>query len=142
MAFLTTAQMKTHIYPGVSNSISQGDATLLQDAINAAIVEAKGYCNRFKIEQLFDNIEALPGWVADPILLTHVKSLAKWHFMAVANTNIDYEEALTRYDQAIKWLSAVQSGKVTPVNWPPNVEPEKATYFHLSSNPKRNNHFS
>ncbi len=142
MAFLTPTQMKTHIYPNVSTAISQGDATLLLDAINSAIGEAKGYCSRFRIEQLFDNEEAVVGWVADPTLLMHVKSIAKWHFINVCNVNVDMELASTRYDQAIGWLKNIQSGKVVPEGWPPATPEGKETFFHTSSNPKRKNHYN
>lgn len=142
MAFLTPAQLKTHIYPGVSTAISKGDVTILPDAIEAAIAEAKGYCSRYRIEQLFDNVDVDPAWKADAILLMHVKSLAKWHFIALANPNIDYEEAQVRYNLAIDWLTKVQSGKFVPDNWPPITPDEKSTFFHIKSNPKRLNHFN
>lgn len=142
MAFLTILQMKTHIYPNVSTAISQGDATILQSAIDAAIMEAKGYCSRYRVEQLFDNIDADVAWVADPTLHMYVKSIAKWHFINVGNQNIDYEVASTRYEQAISWLKSIQNGKSVPVNWPPKTPDGKETFFHMSSNPKRRNHFN
>jgi len=141
MAFLTTAQMKTHIYQGTQNLIAQGDTTLLQTAIDTAISEAKGYLSRYNIDQLFDNVNADPAWTADPTLHFHCKNMAKWHFIGIANANTDYEDAQARYDRAVKWLQDIQSGKVVPVNWLP-AEPEKyATFFHVSSNRKRGNHF-
>jgi phage gp36-like protein len=142
MAFLTPTQMKTHMEPGISNAISQGDASLLQSAIDAAIMEAKGYCSRYRVEQLFDNVDAVVGWVADPTLMMYVKNIAKWHFINIGNQNIDYEVAQARYDQAISWLKSIQSGKAVPVNWPPKTPDGKETFFHMSSNTKRKNHFN
>ena len=134
---LTEAQMKSHIYPGVQNVISQGDTSFLTDAVTAAISEAKGYCSRYNIDLLFDNTE-LP----DPILQMHLKNMAKWHFIVLANPSIDYQDAETRYDQAVKWLKEVQAGRAVPPGWVlANPEDKKGTFFHVSSQPKRKNHF-
>jgi phage gp36-like protein len=142
MPFITVEQMKSHIYPGVSNIISQGDQNFLKDAISAAIAEAKGYCSRYRVEQLFDNVDMNPEWLADPILMMHVKNMAKWHFIVLANPAIDYEDAQNRYDQAVKWLTNIQSGKVVQPGWQlAQPEAEKGTFFHVSSNKKRKNHF-
>lgn len=136
MPILTIAQMKTHINSGVQQIVSQGDNTKLQDAIDAAIAEAKGYCSRFLLDPLFDNV-AEP----DAVLLLHLKNMAKWHFLVLANPAIDYEDALNRYERAIAWLKEVQNGKVVPVNWQPAIPEDKSTFFHVSSNRKRGNHF-
>ncbi len=141
MPFLTVAQLKTHIYPGISNAITGNDNTILQAAIDAAIGEAKGYLSRYNVAELFDNFSATPGWVADPTLLMYVKNIAKWHFIVLANPNIETEDALMRYEQAIKWLSNIQAGKNVPINWPVADPEEKSTFFHVRSNPKRRNHF-
>lgn len=141
MAFLTTTQMQTHIYGSVSNAISKGNDTVMQDAIDAAITEAKGYLSRYRVEQLFDNVDNEPTWIADPILLMYVKNIAKWHFTILGNANIDLEDAEIRYNQAIKWLSGVQAGKIVPIGFPSATPEDKATFFHFSSNRKRRNHY-
>jgi phage gp36-like protein len=141
MPFITIEDMKTHLYPGAKNIISQGDDTKLTTAINAAISEAKGYCSRYNTAQLFDNAGNDAEWLPDPILQMHIKNMAKWHFMVLGNPNIDYEDAQNRYDQAVKWLKEVQAGRAVPPGWPPANPESKATFFHTKSNPKRNNHF-
>ncbi|MCO5229600.1 MAG: DUF1320 domain-containing protein [Chitinophagales bacterium] len=141
MAFLTPIQMQTHIYGTVSNVISKGNVAVMQDAINAAITEAKGYLSRYRVEQLFDNIDNEPTWNPDPILMMYVKNIAKWHFTILGNANIDLEDAEIRYNQAVKWLAGIQSGKIVPVNWPPVTPEENSSFFHFSSNPKRRNHY-
>lgn len=141
MPLLTISQMKTHIYSGVQNIVTQGDDSIIQDAVNAAITEAKGYCSRYRVEQLFDNVDMKPEWIADPILLMHCKNMAKWHFIVLANPSIDYEDAQNRYDQAIKWLTNIQAGKVVPQGWDQAQPEDKSTFFHISSNKKRKNHF-
>lgn len=137
MSFLTTLEMKTHIYPGVSAAISNNDATLLQDAIDAAVSEAKGYCSRYDIEQIFD------GSGRDPMLLQWVKSIAKWNFITLANPNIDYADAQIRYELATTKLKDIQSGKLVPYGWPPATPKERSNLWQVhSTTKKRNNHFN
>lgn len=137
MPLITIAQMKTHIYTGVQNIVSQGDSTIIQNAIDAAIAEAKGYCSRYNLDLLFDN-----PVTPDAILVMHVKNMAKWHFIVLANPSIDYDDAQSRYDRAVAWLKDIQNGKVVPPNWElAQPENEKGTFFHYKSNPKRNNHY-
>jgi phage gp36-like protein len=136
MKLLTLANMKTHIYGPVSTLISQGDTSILQSAIDAATTEAKGYCSRYNTAKLFDETD-LP----DPILQMHCKNMAKWHFCCLGTPAIDYEDAQTRYDQAVKWLKEVQAGRAVPPGWELTTPEEKSTFFHVKSNPKRNNHF-
>lgn len=142
MAFLPITELKTHIRTNVSTAITQGDTTIVQSAIDTAVTEAKGYCSRYRIAQLFDNEDADSSWIADATLLMHVKSIAKWHLIGLGNTNIDYEDAQIRYGQATDWLKLVQSGKVVPPGWPPATPADKSTFFHMKSNPKRRNHFN
>jgi phage gp36-like protein len=141
MPFLTPDDLKTHIYGGVVTTISRTDADLLQAAVDTSIAQVKGYMSRYDYAQILDNVNALPGYVKDPILLMYVKNLVKWHFIVLANPSIDYEDAKTRFAEAIQWLKDVQSGKFVPDGWPPAVVAEKATFFHTSSAPKRLNRF-
>lgn len=137
MPIITIAEMKTHIYEGVVESVSDYDMEIMQAAIDAAHAEAQGYCSLYDVAALF------AGVPNDPILKLHIKSIAKWHFMALSNPNIDYADAETRYGNAIDWLRMVQAGKVVPQGWPPRVLPEdRDTFFHASSaSPKRRNHY-
>lgn len=141
MAFLTIEMMTSHIYGSISNTISKGNTQVMQEAIIAAITEAKGYLSRYDTSQLFENTNADPTWTADPILLMYVKNITKWHFTTLGNANLDLEDAEIRYNQAIKWLTGVQSGKIVPINWSPATPEDKSTFFHFSSNPKRRNHY-
>lgn len=137
MPLITITQMKTHIYTGVQTIVSQGDNSIIQSAIDAAIAEAKGYCSRFQLDVLFDN-----PVTPDPILQVHLKNMAKWHFIVLASPSIDYEDAQLRYDRAISWLKDIQAGKIVPMGWQLlQPENEKGTYFHVTSNTKRKNHF-
>ena len=141
MAFLNISDLKTHIYNGAATLISQGDSSLMQSAIDTAIAQVKGYMSRYNYAQIIDNVGNVTGWAPDPVLLMYTKNIARWHFIVLANPSIDYEDAKTRFDEAIAWLKDVQSGKFVPDGWPPAAPPEVSTFFHVSSAPKRKNRF-
>lgn len=134
--------MTSHISQNTIDAVSEEDATIMQSAIDAAVLEAQGYCSRYRVDQLFENIDSDPDYSRDSILLLHVKNMARWHFITLSNPTIDYEDAELRYNQAIKWLMGVQKGTIVPPSWPPLEEPEYGNkLFHISSRPKRNNHY-
>ena len=140
-AFLTIEQMKTHVFAKVRNAISAQDDTLMQDAIDSAIEEAKGYLSHYDVDSLFSSTN--PDWKPNPALLNWVKAIAKWNFMALSNPNIDYDDAQIRYDQAIGKLKDIQSGKLVPNGWPKATPENRASLFQVhSKNPKRNNQFN
>jgi phage gp36-like protein len=136
-AFLSAAELNTHIYTASVTAITDGDATILPNAIAAAISEAAGYMSLYDYVTLFGNT----GTNRDPILLLYIKDLALWHFIILGNANINYEAALDRYRMAIRWLEKVADGRFVPVGWPPATQPNLATYFHLASQPKRSNNY-
>lgn len=130
--------MKTHIYPGVSTAVSNNDISFLQDAIDAAIGEAKGYCSRYNLVLLFDQ-----AVTPDPMLLNWVKAIAKWNFMNLSNPNIDYEDCEKRYGIATNKLKDIQSGKLVPSGWPPAAPHDRSRLWHVgSTTKKRQNQFN
>lgn len=137
MPFLTATDFNTHVDAEIVNAITNGQTNILPAAINAAIAEAKGYMSRYAYETIFANTAD----ARDPILLMYVKNMARWHFIALANPNIDYEDTKQRYADAIKWLDKVQQGKIAPIGWPPATLPiDTDTFFHIRGNEKRNNY--
>lgn len=136
--FLSPSELSSHMYEGVMDAISENDDTKVMTAINAAISEAKGYLSRYDTTALFD----LEAEARDPILLLYIKDMAVWHFIALANPNIDYEARQNRYEAAILWFGKIQAGRVVPAGWPYASEAtEKQTYFLFGSNPRRNSHY-
>ncbi len=138
MAFLTTDEMKTHVFPYLTAALDPNDEGHLDTAISAAIAEAKSYCSRYDLNSLF----GVSGNSRDLMLLRWVKDIAKWHFIALANPEIDYDDALLRYEKALTQLGQVQSGKLVPEGWPLAVQPKHASKsVFMTSNPKRKNHY-
>lgn len=130
---VTKEDFKTHLYSELISTIDRNDLDILQDAIEAAEGEAKGYLSRFDVDTLFDAL----GVERDPTLLMYIKDLAVWHFITLANPNTDLAFRKTRYEDAINWLKGIQAGKIVPQGWPPAVEEGTDSFFHVSSAPKR-----
>jgi hypothetical protein len=133
---LTVQDFNTHIYPELIEAIErqESEAPKLETAIRAAILQAKGYLSRFDIPTLF----GAEGEERDEFLLKLLKDMAVWNFILIANPNINTEFHRVLFEDAIKELGKIQSGKVVPYGWPPAVDPESnSTFFHVRSNPRR-----
>ena len=136
--FITPTELNTHMYEGTVTAITDGDATIMPLAIAAAIQEAAGYMSRFD----YATVLGQTGADRDPILLQYIKTMAVWHFIGLANANINYEVALDRYNKALRWLDKVADGRFIPVGWPIALTPALNEFFQVgSSQPKRSNHF-
>ena len=107
------------------------------EAIATAQSEAAGYMSRYDYQTLFNQT----GTNRDPILLQTIKTLAVWHFIGLANPNIDYAVWEGRYKMAVRWLEKVQDGRAVPVGWPIPAVPALSSLFHVKSQPKRNNNY-
>lgn len=142
MAFLTAAEITTHLYGEVTTEINRNDVSKLDSAIKAAIAEALGYLSGYDVAAIFNAV----GDERNPILLLYVKDIAVWHYIQLANPGVEMELRQTRYDNAIAWLQKVQSGKTNPALPYPQapVDPVSGTvenFIKWGSNPKRSNHF-
>lgn len=139
MPYLTPTEINSHLKNEIVDAINDGDTVLLQQAIDAAISEMRGYISFFDI----DAILSATGTAREPILLMYTKDIAVWHFINLANPNVDMEFRETRYKYAIAWLTKVQKGDTVP-NLPPKTsdDPEVQTgKVKFGSNTKRNTHF-
>lgn len=130
---LLAEDLTTHLYNEQITAISRDDATLVNKAIKAAIGEAKGYLSRFDIDTLF----AATGEDRDETLLMWLKDIATWHFITLANANADMDFRESRYNQGVKWLRDVQSGKIVPYGWPLSEVTNHDKIFHVTSGTKR-----
>src|SRR5690606_428487 len=135
---LVAADFKTHLYPELQTAIDRGDNTILQEAIEAAEGEAKGYLSYYDTDTLF----SAEGDARDAALMLFLKDIAIWHFILLANPNTDLELRKTRYDDAKKWLRDVQKGHVVQKEWPlPDPTPSGSGAFLVSSQPKRDTRY-
>jgi len=145
MPYLLAGDFDTHLYSEVRNEVVRDNNDIIDKAIISAVTEAKSYLSRFDLLKLFGNDDT-PPTVEDENLKGKVKDIACWRMIKLANPNISMELFKTLYDDAIKWLKDVQSGKADPEGWPYKKDEAETDYnendnIQWSSNIKRNNHF-
>jgi len=136
MSYLTTAEIKTHLYEEQVAVITAGDDTLLASAIDAALAEARGYLRAFDIATEYNKT----GDARNALLLIFLKDIAVWHFVNICNVQTDLGLRMERYKRAIDWLKAVQKGDVVP-DLEQLPQERKTGVILFNSNPKRENHF-
>ena len=130
---VTREDFNTHLYAELIEAIDRNDEDTLGVAIASAEAEASGYLSRYDTESLFAALDD----ERDPALLMYLKDMTVWHFITIGNPNTDLEFRKTRYDDALRWLGKIQSGKVVPKGWPPATEEGTESFFHVASAPKR-----
>jgi hypothetical protein len=137
---LLEEDFNTHLYTELIDAIKRDDIGKLDKAIKAAEKQAKGYMSRYDIDTMF----AAVGDARDDMLLMYLKDLAVWHFIVIANPNINIEFHRERFEDAVTELGKIQSGKVVPYGWPPAEKPEGSngnSFIQVSSNPRRETRF-
>lgn len=135
--FLEAAEFDTTIYAELIDAVSREDDAILLASIDAAISEAKGYLSDFDIEAIF----AKTGSDRHPLLLTFIKDMAVWHFLALANPSADMELRKARYERAIAWLKGVQKNDIIP-DLPEHEETGPLIgAIRWGSQPLRENHY-
>jgi len=108
--FITTEELKTHLYQENIDVISRTDNTILTAAIDGAVQEAKGYLGDYDRAVIF----AATGIDRHALLLIFVKDMAVWHFINLCNAGSDLQLRQDRYTRAVDWFKSVQRGDVAP----------------------------
>lgn len=141
MAYLTPQELQTHLYGEQIEAISRQDESLVLNAIDAAVMEAKGYLMTFDTDRIF----SAEGAERNALLLFYVKDIAVWHFIVICNAGTQIEYRQGRYNRAISWLRDVQKGAFTPDLPKPDLngdgKPDTHNLFVSGSNPKRKNQY-
>jgi phage gp36-like protein len=142
MAYLTPAELSTHMYDEVVAEIIREDPTIAQRAIDTAIAEAQGYLSRYELTQLMGD----PATPLDENLKSKVKDLACWQLVKLSNPNIDLKLIRTAYEDAIKWFDKIMRGLMSPAGWPyhdttVDPAPPQGNEIYYSSNRKREQHY-
>ncbi len=145
MPIITQADLATNIYPEVIDEITRADATIVANAIDTAVQEAKLYLSKYDLEQLFGTEEERPT-VTDAYLSSLVKDLACWHLLRLSNVSVDYAVFRTAYEDAIAALKNIMIGQAQPQNWPYRDtatahNPPEGNAISWSSNPRRSNFY-
>ena len=137
--FLTSNELKAHLYAENVEVITRGDSTIVAAAIDAAMSETKGYLSAFDLEAIFTS----EGDSRNALLLTFVKDIASWHLVNLCNAGSDLKLRQDRYERAVEWLRQVQKGNVSPdLPAATNTDgSEKTIGITYGSNEKRIQHF-
>lgn len=120
--FLEKSDLKNGIYGYQVDQITESDDTIVDQAIAAAIEEAKSYLTQninntdvydgriiYDVEAIFNAVDA----DRNALILQHCITLTKWHIVDLCNADILYEKAKERYDRAVKWFEKINNGKNT-----------------------------
>lgn len=138
--YITTDELKTHLYKENIRLIQGDDETILLSAIEGAEEEASGYLAKYDRKAIFSQ----RGNDRHALLLIFLKDIAVWHFITLCNAGADLDFRRFRYERAISWLRAVQKGEVSPtlpfLDEDSDGSPDNPEYLY-GSNPKRYNHF-
>lgn len=109
--FLEKADLPTVIYDYQLTEITEGDDDIILQDCAAAIEEVKSYLrNAYDCDVIF----AAQGAARNALLLEFTKNIAVWYIVRLSNVDIIYSQAKERYDRAIKWLTAVAAGELSP----------------------------
>lgn len=139
MSFISKEDFTTHIYEDNINAISNEDDNKLDAAIKAAIRQVMRSLIRFDTSVIFAATGEGKEIYTD--LIMYVKDIAKWHFIAVCNVNIDLELAEKRYIQAVKELDKIKH-EPAPEGWPLLEDTPPIGSIYVSSSPKRSNYIN
>jgi phage gp36-like protein len=140
--FLTAGELKTHLYEDVVNEITRNDDSIIDDAIDTALDEMKGWLSKYDIDNYFATVA--PS-ARNKKLLSICKDISAWYLIHLCNVTIDYDKWRTLYEDATTWLSQVQKGQVVltlpQAVVPGSTPPTAVSPVKWASNTKRNNHF-
>jgi len=139
MAFISKEDFTTHIYEDNIDAISNDDDSKLDAAIKAAIRQVMRSLVRFDVAAIFASEGEEKEIYTD--LIMYIKDIAKWHFIAVCNVNIDLDLAEKRYLQAVKELQKIKE-EPAPDGWPLLEDNLPIGSFYVSSSPKRGNYIN
>lgn len=135
--FLTSEELKTHLYGENVAAITRSNETITAAAIDGAIAETKGYLGAYDTNAIF----SASGANRNGLLLIFVKDIAVWHLIVLANPGIDYESREKRYNSAIAWLKGVQKGAIQPDLPKLEISESKPGPISYGSNQKRIQHY-
>lgn len=137
MPLITIEDLSTHIYPEGMDVISRDDDANVQEAIDSAILQASQYLTRYNVATIFatDDAEEKKKYAN---LITYVKDIAKWHFIAVANVTVDLDLAERRYTAALHELKDIRNN--VQLGWPLLEAEVSDKPFRSGSNQKFNHY--
>lgn len=132
--FVTKEEIKTHLYDYQVEQITEGDDTIVESAIAAAVGEVRAYlANRYDTERIFSQ----RGSSRSELIVAHVKTIACYRLLLLCNVDAIYERYQTAYDHSVEFLRKVADGLLSPdLPYRPSVSGRPAGTIQIDSNPK------
>jgi|GEM_PF-361659 len=117
MAYITKADLITHVYDEIIDVITRANDDITNKAISAGIGEAKAYLNRYDLVAIFGTDAAAPTFT-DEFLNNLVKDIIVWRLIILSNPNINVEISRAAYKDACKTLIQANKGIDVDPGWP------------------------
>ncbi|MGV3705439.1 MAG: hypothetical protein ACO1NU_08675 [Arcticibacter sp.] len=136
MEFISKQDFTSHIYEESMGVISRDDDQKVQEALQIGMQTAARYLGRYNTALIFTSSGDDKLKYAE--LITYIKDIAKWHFIAVCNVTVDLELAERRYKSALTELGKIQAGSFLS-GWP--VLNESTVRPFRSGSQKKFNHY-
>lgn len=131
--FAQISDFDTNIYGYQIDQITEGNDDIALQALATAEAEVKAYLtgnynndyNDGRLRYDADVILSQTGTNRNPLILTHVVTIAKWHLVQLCNADVVYEQAKERYDRAVEFLTKVAKGQVNMSDLPQLSDEDK-----------------
>lgn len=111
--FITKEDFSITIRPYEIDQITDGDDTIVDMAISAAVGEMKPYLFRYDTDKIF----AAAGDGRHPLLVRFAVDIAVFELVSIARPDQDLENRRALYKRAIDWLKQVKNEEM-PVDLP------------------------
>lgn len=149
--FLVKEDLKNNIYSYQVEQITEGDDTIVLQALDTAEQEVKSYFYTNDKKEYLDGrprydaeaIFAKRGEERNALVMSLCLSVAKWYIVDLCNADIIYDHAKERYDRAIEYLKRLAKGEVNISSLPivPRTEEsEQQTPPFVYGSRKKYNH--
>ena len=144
---IALADLQNYIYAEKITAITRNNATVVNDAIAAAITEVITYLGRFDTVAMFGDPVANTAATmpADQFLNKLCAHIACWNIVQLANVGIDLTLIRTNYEDTIRTLNRIQEVRQTPPNWPTadlnTIQLSQVNTVHAVGRRKRRNNF-
>lgn len=154
--YLQIDDLKNNIYGYQVEQITEGDDSIVLQAMAAAEQELKSYLQgnnkreyldgrlRYDIDKIF----SAQGDERNAMLLNCAINIAKWNIIDLCSADILHQRAKERYDRSIDWLKALAKGEVNLPELPvlsddenQNPDGTEKIVFVYGSRPKFNHSF-
>lgn len=132
--FLQKDDLKNNIYSYQVDQITEGDDTIVLQALDTAEQEARSYltlnnkkeADDGRLKYDVDKIFSAVGKERNPLIISATLTIAKWWIVDLCNADILYEQAKERYDRTIAWLKDIAKGNAN-LNTLPLIKDEGGT---------------